>query len=69
MPVKKTTSAKTTTTKKKTEKAPKLEDFLAEIQRRAYDIYLERTKKGLPGNDMSDWLEAEKEIKEKYNIK
>lgn len=48
---------------------PKLEDFLAEIQKRAYDIYLERTKNGLPGDEMSDWLQAEKEIKSKYNIK
>ncbi len=60
--------AKKPTTSKKTSKKPKLEDFLAEIQKRAYDIYLERTKNGLPGNELSDWLKAEEEIKEKYGI-
>jgi len=74
MPTKKanptTKKAATKTTKvKKTVEKPTLEDFLVEIQKRAYDVYVERTNKGLSGDELSDWLTAEKEVKEKYNIK
>lgn len=31
-----------------------------EIQLRAYEIYLERG--GLPGNELGDWLQAEREL-------
>jgi len=31
-----------------------------EIRRRAYEIYLERG--GIPGNDLDDWLQAEREL-------
>ena len=31
-----------------------------EIRRRAYEIYLERD--GLPGNELDDWLQAEREL-------
>jgi DUF2934 family protein len=31
-----------------------------EIRRRAFEIYLERG--GLPGNELDDWLEAEREL-------
>lgn len=31
-----------------------------EIRRRAYEIYLERA--GLPGNELGDWLRAEREL-------
>ncbi len=31
-----------------------------EIRLRAYEIYLERA--GLPGNDLDDWLQAEREL-------
>jgi len=31
-----------------------------EIRLRAYEIYLERV--GLPGNDLDDWLQAEREL-------
>jgi hypothetical protein len=31
-----------------------------EISLRAYEIYLERG--GLPGNDLDDWLQAEREL-------
>ncbi|MEJ5283779.1 MAG: DUF2934 domain-containing protein [Brevinematia bacterium] len=64
----KKTTAKKTTTKKSVE-MPNLENFLAEIQKRAYDLYVERTSKNLPGDELSDWLKAEKEIKDKYGIK
>ncbi|MCX7821304.1 MAG: DUF2934 domain-containing protein [Brevinematales bacterium] len=79
MPVKKSSQTKSTTTKKATPakkktvkkqvEMPNLENFLAEIQKRAYDIYVERTSKNLPGDELADWLKAEKEIKDKYGIK
>jgi DUF2934 family protein len=31
-----------------------------EIRRRAYEIYLERS--GLPGDELDDWLRAEREL-------
>ena len=31
-----------------------------EIRRRAFEIYLERG--GLPGNELDDWLQAEREL-------
>jgi len=31
-----------------------------EIRLRAYEIYLERS--GLPGNELDDWLQAEREL-------
>lgn len=37
-----------------------------EIHERAHQIFLERDEKG--GDALSDWLQAEKEIKKKYNI-
>jgi hypothetical protein len=33
----------------------------AEIERRAYDIYLARA--GAPGSDLADWLQAEDELR------
>jgi Protein of unknown function (DUF2934) len=35
-----------------------------EIQLRAYQIYLERD--GAHGHDVDDWLQAERELSEKY---
>jgi hypothetical protein len=35
-----------------------------EIEVRAYQIYLERG--GAPGQDVDDWLQAERELVEKY---
>lgn len=49
-------------------KKPNLQDFLVEVQKKAYDIYEERMKSGISGDEMSDWFAAEKEIKEKYNL-
>ncbi len=72
MPVKKGTTVKSGTTgtsgtRKKAEK-PELHKFLNEIEKRAYEIYLERKKNGISGDEMSDWLKAENEIKVKYGI-
>jgi hypothetical protein len=52
---------------KKVEKM-ELKQFLGEIQKKAYDNYMERQRNGSSGNDMSDWLKAEKDIKAKYKI-
>lgn len=67
--IKKQTIKKTATAKKPKAviPAPNLEDFMDEIRARANEIYIERA--GGPGDDLSDWLQAEKEIKKKYKIK
>jgi hypothetical protein len=72
MPVKKGTTRKSTAKKessaaKKTVK-PDLKDFLEEVEKKAYDLYQERLKSGAPIDDIADWFQAEKEIKEKYNL-
>jgi hypothetical protein len=52
----------------KNQKNPQsVNDLREEIRRRAEEIYIKRG--GSPGDEMSDWLEAEKEIKKKYGIK
>jgi hypothetical protein len=58
---------------KKTSYAPKkpqikLEALQEEIRKRAQLVFEDRVKRGLEGNDLSDWLKAEKEIKAKYGI-
>jgi len=56
-----------TKTKKRTAKAKKKidpEKLDEEIYKRAHEIFLERGDK--PGDALSDWLQAEKEIKKKY---
>ncbi len=45
-----------------------LSKFLSEVQQKAYEIYIARQKTGQSGNEMSDWLKAEKEIKSRYKI-
>jgi hypothetical protein len=36
-----------------------------EIRRRAFEIHIERG--GIHGCDLDDWLQAERELQEKYN--
>jgi hypothetical protein len=72
MPVKKGTTRKSTVKKeapaaKKTIK-PDLKDFLEEVEKKAYELYQKRIKSGVAGDDISDWFQAEKEIKEKYKL-
>jgi len=38
---------------------------LAEIRQRAFEIHIERG--GIHGCDLDDWLQAERELQEKYN--
>jgi hypothetical protein len=37
----------------------------AEIRQRAFEIHLERG--GVHGSELDDWLQAERELREKYN--
>lgn len=50
-------------------KAPQinLQDFLEEVRKGAYELFLRRGS--THGNDLEDWLKAEKKIKQKYGIK
>ena len=70
-------AAKKETVKKTVKKAapaeksavkPDLKQFLGEIEKKAYEIFLERKKAGKSGDEMSDWIQAEKAIKAKYKI-
>jgi hypothetical protein len=45
-----------------------LDQFKAEIEKRAREIFLKRQKSLAPGDALSDWLVAEKEIKSKHLI-
>ena len=45
-----------------------INQFTGEIQKRAYEIYQSRINGNLPGDSMSDWLQAENEIKLKYQL-
>jgi hypothetical protein len=71
MPVKKE-APKKSTVKKAPEagkgKKPDLKEFLGGVEKRAYELYLGRMKSGVAGDEMSDWLQAEKEVKAKYKI-
>lgn len=41
-------------------RAPKAAPTLEQIQLRAYEIFLQRA--GAPGNEIEDWLRAEREL-------
>ncbi len=45
----------------------KLEDFIEEIRARASEIYQHRGN--APGDALSDWLQAEQEVKNKYGMR
>jgi hypothetical protein len=65
MPVKKTKTppAEAKPRKKKTEVLVEFSVFLEEIQLEAYYHYLKRIRNNIPGNEMTDWLEAEKSLR------
>ncbi len=67
VPTKKSTVKKESSASKKTAN-PSLKEFLDEVEKKAYDLYQERVKSGTPGDDIADWFQAEKEIKEKYKL-
>jgi hypothetical protein len=37
-----------------------------EIRREAYQIYLRRSRLGIPGDQKSDWYEAEIRVQQRY---
>jgi hypothetical protein len=47
---------------------PRLEQFKAEVEKLAREIFLKRQETKAAGDALSDWLQAEKEIKRKYRI-
>jgi hypothetical protein len=63
----KSTAKKTVTAVKKTKK-PDLREFLDRVETRAYELYQERIISGAPGDDISDWFQAEKEVKKIYKL-
>jgi Protein of unknown function (DUF2934) len=51
---------------KKTTKATDQKNLLAEIEKRAFEIYIDRKHHNRPGDETDDWYQAEKEIREKH---
>ena len=49
-------------------KIPTLESYWEEISQRAEEIYKSRIASNKPGDQLSDWLQAEKEIKKKHHL-
>lgn len=45
-----------------------LGQFLSEVEKRAYELYLQRMQEGRHGSDLNDWLEAEDEVRGKYHL-
>jgi Protein of unknown function (DUF2934) len=45
-----------------------LDLFKTQIEKRAKEIFLKRQESKAQGDALSDWLQAEKEIKAKYHI-
>lgn len=72
MPVKKETTRKSTAKKvapaAKRTKKPDLKAFLEEVEKKAYELYQKRIESGVSSDEISDWFQAEKEIKEKYKL-
>jgi hypothetical protein len=68
--VKKTTIRKTTTKKTAAATAATIskEDFISEVEKKSYALFEERQRSGKDGNSLTDWLEAEAEIKAKYGL-
>lgn len=68
--VKKTTTRKTTTKKAAAATVATIskEDFISEVEKRSYALFEERQRSGREGNSLTDWLEAEAEIKAKYGL-
>ena len=42
------------------------EELIKEIEKEAHGLFIKRN--GKHGNDLNDWLEAEKIVKKKYNL-
>jgi hypothetical protein len=48
--------------------APSLEQVKAEIEKRSKEIFKKREATKAAGDALSDWLQAEKQIKAKYHL-
>ncbi|MBN1405858.1 MAG: DUF2934 domain-containing protein [Candidatus Omnitrophica bacterium] len=53
--------------RKNSSKSISINELLSKIQKRAYEIYIKKGYKH--GNDLDDWLKAEKEVKKELSIK
>lgn len=53
---------------KKAAVRPTLEKLQAEICSAAHEVYLKRVASGTPGDSLSDWLQAEAEVKKAYKL-
>jgi hypothetical protein len=62
------TKAKKPAAKKSAPPRPTLEKLQAEIKAKAHQVYLERTSKGEPGDELSDWIRAEAAVKKTYGL-
>lgn len=51
---------------KKTTKPADERQMFADIEQRAFEIYLERKRNGGQGDEATDWYQAEQEVREKY---
>jgi hypothetical protein len=58
----------TMSTKKTDRPAPSPDGMREEIRMMAQSIYSERQTKKLPGDELSDWLAAERKVKTKHKL-
>lgn len=64
----KESGVKKTATVKKQAVRPSLEQLQDEIKALAHQVYLKRCEKQEAGDELSDWLKAEAELKKKYKL-
>ncbi len=64
------TPAKKAPAKKKSvsASAPALDDFLREVESKAYELFLERSRTAAPGDSLTDWLTAEELVKKAHGL-
>ena len=51
---------------KKSTKPVDEREIFAEIEQRAFELYLERKRNNRPGDEATDWYQAEQEIRESH---
>jgi Trm5-related predicted tRNA methylase len=61
-------SVKKAAPKAKSER-PSLWELRKEIDERAHEIYLDRIASHTQGDELSDWLQAETEVKKRHRLK
>jgi hypothetical protein len=50
------------------QKKPSLDAYKEETRKRAEEVYKQRAAANKPGDTLSDWLQAEQDIKKKYGL-